>query len=236
MVYFCASAVRGSRDAFAREPGGGTCHRTTSTRLSWTRTLDSIGLGRVFTPNGDAMVEGACRLPGALGVAVEVASQARIGSPLSRRAHDPSVALPVQPHAEVVWGLSRSSDVFDAHPTSSIARGARSAPRRPSPCSSRRASSRPPSTPGLDRPVEHRHQLSSPERVRPGPRRLDSSHRSRSIRGDRRASFALAGPPRATPGRDTSCNAANRTYLFLTPFFPRRAAPKAPPHRRQSRP
>ena len=58
LVYFCASVGprRTTPDAFARTRGG-TCHRTTSTRLSWTRTLDSIGLGRVFTPNGDAMVE-----------------------------------------------------------------------------------------------------------------------------------------------------------------------------------
>ena len=58
LVYFRARVgpSRATPDAIARTRGG-TRHRATSKSLSWIRAFDSIGLGRVFSPNGDAMVE-----------------------------------------------------------------------------------------------------------------------------------------------------------------------------------
>ena len=218
LVYFCASVGprRTTPDAFARTRGG-TRHRTTSTRLSWTRTLDSIGLGRVFTSNGDAMVE---KEP----VGCPDADWRRRGSRVAgsrsargpHRAHDRWEVANVF-SSEVVWRvLEGFSDVFGASRRGK-SRGARVLlPGDPLHISSRRASSRPPSTPGFGRTrfPSGGGPMSSPERVRPGPRRVRSRP---DIDHDRFAATdarvrARGGRRAPRPGRDTSANFANVSF------------------------
>ena len=153
--------------------------------------------------------------PTPIGVAVEVASRARIGS-RPHRAHDRWEVANVF-SSEVVWRvLEGFSDVFGASRRGK-SRGARVLlPGDPLHISSRRASSRPPSTPGFGRTrfPSGGGPVSSPERVRPGPRRVRSRP---DIDHDRFAATdarvrARGGRRAPRPGRDTSANFANASF------------------------
>lgn len=153
--------------------------------------------------------------PTPIGVAVEVASRARIGS-RPHRAHDRWEVANVF-SSEVVWRvLEGFSDGFGASRRGK-SRGARVLlPGDPLHISSRRASSRPPSTPGFGRTriPSGGGPVSSPERVRPGPRRVRSRP---DIDHDRFAATdarvrARGGRRAPRPGRDTSANFANVSF------------------------
>ena len=202
LVYFCASVGprRTAPDAFARTRGG-TRHRTTSTRLSWTRTLDSIGLGRVFTPNGDAMVEKepvGCPDADGRRRGSRVAGSDRLAAP-SRTIGG---RLRTFSRLRSSGGCSRGSVTFLGRVDVGNRAGRAFCSRRPSPyflstcifssSFNTRFWTNPLSLGRRTSVVARARATGSPSGS------FSSRHRSRSIRGDRRASSRSRGPPRAT--------------------------------------
>ena len=224
LVYFHAGVgpSRATPDAIARTRGG-TRHRATSTSLSWTRAFDSIGLGRVFSPNGDAMVE---KSPSAAPTPVGVSGESRRGLGSARGAIARAIGgrLRTVSRRRASRGCPRGLVTLGGESTWEIARGARSAPRRP--CryflsTSIFASSFNTRFWTNPRSLGRRTSAVARARATGSPSgSFSSRRRPRSIRGDRRASSRSRVAPRATAGARHVGKFRERIVFLTQIFFP----------------